>query len=218
MYSSDLSNQIVNQTFNISRIIESVELFASLVPVNNQTDNSMASVRNFTRDNFAIYIRIADVFQGPPLQVLSDQDINDLNFTQVSFNSITDNTGDVLASVLLTSELFELFQENSPPNERFPRLLVVVYDVNSSLFQDRNPGGNFTGNATGGVVLSVRQSQPNLMQLQNSPAPSNLNEAVMFQFQTTEVNILLASCLFLRGSPYFYESGPSLLSCNLIVI
>ena len=165
-------------------------MFASLVPVNNLTDNSVAGERMFTRDNFAIFIRVQDpdAFQGLPLQVVLDQDINDVNFnfSQVNFNSFTVNMEEILSSVSITSELFRIFQENAPPNE-LPRLIYIVYDVSSPLFQDPTPGNN----ATGGIILSVRQSQPTLVQLQSAVAPTDLSELVEFQFQATRVIIIL---------------------------
>ena len=131
----------------------------------------MAGVRNFTRDNFAIYIRIDS--EPVPVQVLSDQDINNLNFNQVSF---TDNMEDIVASVSLTSELFGIFQENTQPE--LPRVIVVVYDVSSPLFQDQ-----IDSTGTCGVILSVRQSQSNLTQLQNAVPPTDLSDMVEFEFQ-----------------------------------
>lgn len=142
----------------------------------------MAGDRNFTRDNFAIYIRIqapdtpTDTFQDLPVQVLSNQDINDVNFTQVSFNSINIAMGDILGSVVLTPELLGIFQDTLPG---LPRVIVVVYDVSSPLFQNQNPEAI----QTGGIILSVRQSQPNLTELQNAVAPTDLNEMVEFQFR-----------------------------------
>ena len=153
-------------------------MFGALVPVNNQTGNSMAGEMIFPRNNFAIFVRIQDPaeFQELPIPAtVLDQDINEINFTTVNFSSAS--VEDILASVQITSELFDIFQGSTPPDE-FPRLLLFAHGVNSPLFQDPNPERN----ATGGIILSVRQSE-----MQSSIAPNNLSQPVKFRFQTTRV-------------------------------
>lgn len=171
------------------RIIESIERFAALVPLNNQTNNdSVADQIMFTRGNFAVFVSVQDpsTFQGQLIQaVLSlESDINDVNLNGTRFiaNSNTIDT-DFLASVNLTQELFTIFQNNTPPNE-LPRLAFVIYDINSLLFQDRITERNST---EGGVILSVQQSIRDL-ELQNPAPPTNLEELVKFQFRTNQVN------------------------------
>lgn len=137
----------------------------------------------FNRENFGVFVSVQDpsTFQGQLIQAIleSDDKIDDLDFTQTSFidNSNTINM-DNLASVNLTQELFAIFQNNTPPNE-LPRLAIVIYNINSSLFQDPEQ------NSTGGAILSVQQSIR--AELQNPLPPTDLEELVKFQFRTNQV-------------------------------
>lgn len=136
----------------------------------------------FSRENFAMLIMQPnigpnDTFPGQLVQAGSGLDVNsDINFTQGAFVDSTSNAMmRFLASVFITQELFGIFQNNTPIDQ-IPRLIFVVYAVNSSLFQDPNRNG------TGGVILSFLQSP-----LQNSVPPTDLEELVKFQFQSTQV-------------------------------
>lgn len=179
------SHAIFHLLCNNYRIIESIEAFAALVPLSNQSNLTVAGEIMLTRENFAVLIVEPEVgpddFLGQIVQFQSRADTNsDIDFTQGAFvmpnSSSTDDTRS-LASVSITQELFEIFQNNTPPNE-LPRLIFVVYDDSSPLFQDPNRNG------TGSVILSFLQSP-----LQASAPPTNLNEPIEFQFHTIEVII-----------------------------
>jgi hypothetical protein len=174
--------------FNL-RIIESVETFAALVPIGNQTDNSVAGQAMFNRENFAISVNILDssAFQGQLTQAVSELDVNNVDFNQVNFTQSGSRVSDedTLASVFITQELFEIINASTSPGE-LPRLIFVINNVSSPLFQDRSLDGS---TIEGGAILSVRQSA-----IQNPTAPADLEEAVMFQFQTNRVRISIRSC------------------------
>lgn len=163
------------------RIIRSIENFAALVPLDNQSnDNTVPDEIMFSREAFAIFITVRDLETFPQagqrIEAGSGLDISDVNFTSGSFinSSSSADTIQSLASVDISQGLFEIFQ-NSTPKNMLPRLIYIVYNVNTSLFQEPS------GNGTGGVILSVLRSP-----LQG-PAPSGLTEQVQFQFQVNQV-------------------------------
>lgn len=158
-------------------IIESIEAFADFAGLVN-LENEPGSI-TFARQNFATLTLARDPSSTPSelVQAGFGLDINssDIDFTQGQFLSSPVNTSSggtsFLASVLVSSTLYQVFQDTSTQNERFIRLVFVVYDVNSSLFQDPNV------ETTGSVILSFLRSP-----LQG-PAPMDLEEPVTFQFQ-----------------------------------
>ena len=136
----------------------------------------------FSRENFAVLIIELETvpnrsFQGQLIEAGSGLDINgNIDFTQGMFSD--SNSGTImmpLASVFITNELFEIFQNNTQPDQT-PRLIIVAYDVSSPLFQDPNR------NDTGSIILSVLQSP-----LQSTVPPTDLEEPVMFQYQINQV-------------------------------
>ena len=171
------------------RVIESIELFSALVPLGNQSNDSTAGEIMFSRENFAVLITELETgpnksFQGQLIEVGSGLDINgNIDFTQGTFSdSISGTIMMPLASVFITNELFEIFQNNtSTQPDQSTRLIIVAYDVSSPLFQD--PPNR---NGTGSIILSVLQSP-----LQSTVPPTDLEEPVMFQYQINQVYQML---------------------------
>ena len=147
----------------------------------------------FTRVNFAILVSVQApgpngtipgelVQAGSGLNISSD----DINFTQATPDSFLISPADVytdivegsLAATFVSSTLFQIFQEtsNSTQFDNFTRLIFVVYDINSTLFQDPSKG------STNSVILSFLRSP------QQGPAPEGLVEPVKFQFEANQVN------------------------------
>ena len=140
----------------------------------------------FSRENFAVFITELETvpnrsFQGQLIEAGSGLDINgNIDFTQGMFSdSNSDTIMMPLASVFITNELFEIFQNNTQPDQS-TRLIFVAYDVSSPLFQDPNRNG------TGSIILSVLQSP-----LQSTMPPTDLEEPVMFQYQINQVHQML---------------------------
>ena len=136
----------------------------------------------FSRENFAVFITELETvpnrsFHGQLIEAGSGLDINgNIDFTQGMFSD--SNSGTImmpLASVFITNELFEIFQNNTQPDQS-TRLIFVAYDVSSPLFQDPNRNG------TGSIILSV---------LQSTMPPTDLEEPVMFQYQINQVYQML---------------------------
>ena len=171
------SSHVTSYLLTFFRVIESIELFAALVPLSNQTREGM-----FSRENFAVFVNEPVTgpngsFEGQLLEAGSGLDINDdIDFTQGMF-VISDfsTTPMSLASVFISQLLLEMF-ENNTLNEP-TRLIFVAYNVSSPLFQD--PNRNET---TGSIILSVLQSP-----LQSTMPPTDLEELVMFQYQINQV-------------------------------
>ena len=148
----------------------------------------------FTRVNFAILVSVRApgpngtipgelVQAGSGLNISSD----DINFTQATPDSFLISPADVytdivegsLAATFVSSTLFQIFQETSTQFDNFTRLIFVVYDINSTLFQDPSEG------STNSVILSFLRSP------QQGPAPEDLVEPVKFQFQANRVKRVL---------------------------
>ena len=152
-------------------------MFSALVPLDNQTNDSTAGEIMFSRDNFAVFITEQELepngsLQGQLIEVGSGLNINDdVDFTQGMFLT-SGSTVMSLASVFITQELLEIFQ-NSTPNEP-TRLIFVAYNIGSPLFQDPDPSRRDTGS----IILSVLQSP-----LQNFMPPTGLEEPVVFEYQ-----------------------------------
>ena len=136
----------------------------------------------FSRENFAVLITELETgpnrsFQGQLIEAGSGLDINDnIDFTQGMLSD--SNSGTImmpLASVFIANELFEIFQNNTQPDQS-TRLIIVAYDVSSPLFQDPNR------NDTGSIILSVLQSP-----LQSPVPPTDLEEPVLFQYQVYQM-------------------------------
>lgn len=179
--------------FSPCRIIQSIQVFADLVPLTNDTDEDPLPVDLvFRRENFAVLIKVRvpnsnGTIPGQLVQAGSGLNINsDIDFTQGQFltsvastypNSITGS----LASAFLSSTLFQVFENTSTQFNNFTRLVFVVYDVNSPLFQDVTLNGT-AENGTRSVILSVLRSP------QQGPAPVDLEEPVKFQFQANQVS------------------------------
>ena len=160
------------------RVIESIELFSALVPLCNQSNDSMADETMFSRENFAVFITEPETgSQGKLIEAGSGLDINDtINFTQGMFTDSGSSTDVMsLASVFISKELLEIFQ-NDTKQDQSTRLIIVAYSVSSPLFQDAHRNG------TGSIILSVLQSP-----LQCTVPPTDLEEPVMFQYQINQV-------------------------------
>ena len=92
-------------------------------------------------------------------------DINgNIDFTQ----GMSGSTMMSLASVFITKELLEIFQNNTQTDQS-TRLIIAAYSVGSPLFQDPNRNG------TASIILSVLQSP-----LRSTVPPTDLEEPVMF--------------------------------------
>lgn len=140
------------------------------------------------RRNFAILIIYREpnsdgIIPGELVQAGIGLDFNTppIDFTQGQFqttptNRYFNNITDSLASVFLSSMLFELFQNTSTQMDEPNRLIFVVYDANSVLFQDPRSAG------TGSVILSFLRSP------QQGPTLTNLEQPVKFQFQANQVS------------------------------
>jgi hypothetical protein len=173
----------------ICRILESIERFADMVPLSNDTNTREIM---FARENFAILVAVRApgpngttpgelVQAGPELNITGD-----INFSQGSFlispaDAYLNIIEGSLAATFVSSMLFQVFQDTSTQLENSTRLIFVVYDVNSTLFQD--PNSNIDG--TGSVILSFLRSP------QQGPPPMDLEETVKFQFQTNQVNKIM---------------------------
>lgn len=159
--------------------MESIELFSTLVPLGNQTNDSTANEIMLSRENFAVFIKELETapMQGLLVEAGSGLDINGMiDFTQGMFtDSNSGSTVMPLASVFLTQELLEVFEDNTPPDQS-TRLIIVAYSVSSPLFQDSNHNG------TGSIILSVLQSP-----LQSTIPPMDLEKPVVFQYQINQV-------------------------------
>lgn len=140
----------------------------------------------FARENFAILVLARapgpnGTIPGELVQAGSGLDINgDMNFTEGPFvtslaSTYPDSIMGSLASVFVSSTLFQVFQNTSTQVDNFTRLIFVVYDINSLLFQD--PGVA----STGSVILSFLRSP------RQGPPPTDLEEPVKFQFQANQV-------------------------------
>lgn len=163
-------------------MIESIETFADLV---GRTDiDIMPGDVMFSRENFAILIigRGPDqngTIPGELVEAGVGLDINGkINFTQGQF--VTSHPSmkmhtDSLASTIVSSTHFEVFENTSTQSEDLTRLIFVIYDVNSPLFQDPN------NTNVGSVILSFIRSP------EQGPAPMNLEHPVKFQFQANQV-------------------------------
>jgi hypothetical protein len=160
----------------LCRIIESIETYASLIPVDNQTSELLLN-----RENFALLITesiTGEIPGGDLIQAGSGVDVvnEDIDFTQVEFSSSGSSSMTHLASVVITQELIEIFQNSTPVDEP-PRIIFVVYGVNCPLFQDP-----VHLNGTGGVIVSALQSP-----IQSLVSVEDLEEPVNFQFRTNKV-------------------------------
>jgi hypothetical protein len=152
----------------------------------------------FARENFAILVAIRApgpngttpgelVQAGPGLNITGD-----INFSQGSFlispaDAYLNTIEGSLAATLVSSMLFQVFQDTSTQLENSTRLIFVVYDVNSTLFQDPNP--NIDG--TGSVILSFLRSP------QQGPPPMDLEETVKFHFQANQVRKSYILCFYI---------------------
>ena len=140
----------------------------------------------FRRENFAVFVIEPEAgqngsFQGQLIEAGSGLDINDnIDFTQGMFTD-SGSTMMSLASVFITKELLEIFQNNTQPDQS-TRLIIAAYSVGSPLFQDPNR------NATASIILSVLQSP-----LQSTVPPTDLEEPVMFQYQINQVPDVVAA-------------------------
>lgn len=171
----------------------------------------------FSRENFAIFIMEAETgtdgsFQGQLIEAGSGLDINsDIDFTQGMFSSSGPGTTLMsLASVFITQELFEIFQNNTPPNEP-TRLIFVTYNISSPLFQDP------TRNSTESIILAVLQSP-----LQNTAPPMDLEEDVQFQYQINQVLIIQDFCRGgggpLKGRSFFCGNATHCQNCAEVML
>ena len=140
----------------------------------------------FRRENFAVFVIEPEAgqngsFQGQLIEAGSGLDINgNIDFTQGMFTD-SGSTMMSLASVFITKELLEIFQNNTQPDQS-TRLIIAAYSVGSPLFQDPNR------NATASIILSVLQSP-----LQSTVPPTDLEEPVMFQYQINQVPDVVAA-------------------------
>ena len=119
---------------------------------------------------------VVQVEVGEPLSNASD-------FNNAVFSSSPLPSGDPLAYVVMNENLIQALQNTSNEPDQDPRLIFVVYEINSTVFQDPN------GNETGSVVLTVLRSP------EQGPPPTNLDEPVMFQFQVNPGRVSVPCCM-----------------------
>ena len=166
-------------------VIESIEEFADAVLV------AMNGTENVTlaRENFAVLAVepqpdstgqiesfVVQVEVGEPLSNASD-------FNNAVFSSSPLPSGDPLAYVVMNENLIQALQNTSNEPDQDPRFIFIVYEINSTVFQDPD------GNGTGSVVLTVLRSPD------QGPPPTNLDEPVMFQFQVDPGRVSVPCCM-----------------------
>lgn len=158
--------------------IECIESFAAA------SFSTMLREVNISRQNFAILIIVRGGGPGPIpgelVEVGAGLDINsEIDFTEGRFLTtsaeVFPNTVNSLASVLVSSTLYQVFQSTSSRTDDLVRLVFVVFDIDSPFFQDPN------NTNTGSVILSFLRSP------EDGPTPTNLDEPVRFWFEAIQV-------------------------------
>lgn len=141
-------------------------------------DTNAAGNVTFSRENFALQVLVPRDAEGGQVvrfgASASPSGGAGTNFTQEEFSSSPLEVGlgqDSLVSVVITPELLQVLQDTSNQSET-PRLIFLVYEANSPLFQDP------VESTTGSVIFSFLRSP------EQGPAPINLDSPVSFQFQT----------------------------------
>ena len=182
---TSLCSELIMQHVYFFSVTESIEEFADAVLV------AMNGTENVTlaRENFAVLAVepqpdssgqiesfVVQVEVGEPLSNASD-------FNNAVFSSSLLPSGDPLAYVVMNENLIQVIQNTSSEPDQDPRLIFVVYEINSPLFQDPD------GNETGSVIFSVLRSP------EQGPPPTNLDEPVMFQFQVDPGRVSVPCCM-----------------------
>lgn len=163
------------------RLINSTQNFTNLIelPVN-------ATSTLLSGNNFAIFVTVAQsdmsgMFTSQFIRALFGTDVNSINFNDGNIVFTEESNQDDTASVLVSSELLEEFQDTAfnITSDPFPRLSAILYGINNSLFQDQNLTST---EEVGSIVFSFSRS------ILQGPPPFNLSDPVRFSFLTGQVS------------------------------
>ena len=162
----------------IFRLIGSIQEFGAIANVNVTSGNV-----TFTRPNFDVLVIVpADdaMARGQKVLAGTGSTFNNTNFMEgggFSTSPIGSDSIESLASVCISPTLYDVFSDTSTQENERLRLVFISYVANSTVFQD--PQRPFNG--TGGLVFDV------LRPSNQGPAPIDLEDPVLFQFQASQV-------------------------------
>ena len=171
----------------LSSLIVSVESAARTLSANGLLNDTIIR-ENFAIDSITPVTSPEGDFLSQSFLATSSEAVSNLasfaevNFTQSSStNTFLDTLN--LAAVFINSELSELFQSLSNPEEESRPIIFTFYEVNSPFFQDPNAAED-----VGSVVLSVIVDST-----QQNITFGNFGSPIEFKFQVTEVCYLVIS-------------------------
>lgn len=159
----------------VFRLIGSIEEFGAIA---NVTSDNATFTRS--RPNFDVLVIVPANNAGQKVLAGTGSTFNNTNFMEgggFSTSPIGSDITESLASVCISPTLYDVFLDTSTQENEPLRLVFISYVANSTLFQD--PRRPFNG--TGGLVLDVHRPSD------QGPAPTDLEDPVLFQFQTSQV-------------------------------